>query len=195
MFWQAYRNSIRQQVPDAEIVHDHFHISQYLVEAVDLVRRRENRELSKLGDDALKGTRQLWLYNSEKLDAEQSDQIEQAQRAAMKTARAWAIKELFREFWNYRSATWAGKFFARWYSWAIRSRLKPIKDVAKMLKKHQSGLLAYFRHRITNATSEGFNSRVQAIKSAARGFRSFENYRVRILFYCGKLDLLSQISH
>ncbi len=194
-FWQAYRNSIRQQVPDAEIVHDHFHISQYLVEAVDLVRRRENRELSKLGDDALKGTRQLWLYNSEKLDAEQSDQIEQAQRAAMKTARAWAIKELFREFWNYRSATWAGKFFARWYSWAIRSRLKPIKDVAKMLKKHQSGLLAYFRHRITNATSEGFNSRVQAIKSAARGFRSFENYRVRILFYCGKLDLLSQISH
>ena len=58
-----------------------------------------------------------------------------------------------------------------------------------MLKKHITGLLAYFRHQITNAASEGFNSRVQAIKSAARGFRSFENYRIRILFYCGKLDL------
>ena len=194
-FWQAFRNSIREQVPQAEIVHDHFHISQYLVEAVDLVRRRENRELSKLGDDSLKGTRQLWLYNSEKLDPDESQRIQHAQQAAMKTGRAWAIKEMFRDFWTYQSATWAKKFFARWYSWAIRSRLKPIKDVAKMLKKHLQGLLAYFRHRITNAQSEGFNSRVQAIKSAARGFRSFENYRTRILFYCGKLDLMPKPSH
>lgn len=194
-FWQAFRNSIREQVPQAEIVHDHFHISQYLVEAVDLVRRRENRQLSKLGDDSLKGTRQLWLYNFEKLDTDQSDQIEHAQRVAMKTGRAWAIKEMFRDFWTYRSPTWAGKFFDRWYSWAIRSRLPPIKEVAKMFKRHLTGLLAYFRHRITNAQSEGFNSRVQAIKSAARGFRSFENYRIRILFYCGKLNLLPETTH
>lgn len=194
-FWQAYRNSIREQVPHAEIVHDHFHISQYLVEAVDLVRRKENRQLTKLGKDALKGTRRLWLFNADKLDAEEYGQIEKAQRAATKTGRAWAIKELFREFWGYRSPTWAKKFFARWYGWAIRSRLKPIKDVAKMLKKHLSGLLAYFRHRITNAKSEGYNSRVQAIKSAARGFRSFENYRIRIMFYCGKLELMPQTSH
>ena len=64
-----------------------------------------------------------------------------------------------------------------------------------MLKKHIGGLLAYFRHRITNAQSEGFNSRVQQIKSAARGFRNFANYRIRILFYCGKLNLLPKISH
>ena len=194
-FWQAYRNSIREQVPHADIVHDHFHISQYLTEAVDLVRRGENRELNKDGDGALKGTRQLWLYNSEKLDAEQNEQIEKAQRVAIKTSRAWAIKEMFRKFWNYQSETWAGKFFTCWYSWAIRSRLKPIKKVATMLKKHLSGLLAYFRHPITNAKSEAFNGRVQAIKSAARGFRSFQNYRDRILFYCGKLDLLPKISH
>ena len=194
-FWQAFRNSIREQVPQAEIVHDHFHISQYLVEAVDLVRRHENRELNKLGDDSLKGTRQLWLYNSEKLDPDENQRIQQAQKAALKTGRAWAIKELFRDFWTYQSATWAEKFFARWYSWAIRCRLKPITDVARMLKKHLRGLLAYFRHRITNAQSEGFNSRVQSIKSAARGFRSFENYRTRILFYCGKLDLLPEPSH
>lgn len=194
-FWQAYGNSIRQQVPHAEIVHDHFHISQYLVEAVDLVRRREHRVLTKRGDDSLKGTRQLWLFNSEKLDSGESRLIQQAQRAAMQTGRAWAIKEMFRHFWTFQSATWAQKFFARWYSWAIRSRLRPIKDVATMLKKHLDGLLAYFRHRITNAKSEGFNSRVQAIKSAARGFRSFDNYRIRILFYCGSLDLLPQTSH
>ena len=70
-----------------------------------------------------------------------------------------------------------------------------MKKVAVMLKKHLSGLLAYFRHPISNAKSEACNSRIQSIKSAARGFRSFENYRTRILFYCGKLDLKPKISH
>jgi transposase len=194
-FWQAYGNSIRKQVPQAEIVHDHFHISQYLGEAVDLVRRREHRELKKLGDDSLTGTRQLWLYNLENLDEEQNERIDEAQRVAMKTARAWGIKEMFRDFWTYSSDHWARKFFDRWYAWAIRSRLNPIKKVAKMLKKHIEGLLAYFRHPITNAKCEGFNSRVQAIKSAARGFRSFANYRIRILFFCGKLELLPELRH
>ena len=194
-FWQAYGNSIREQVPHAEIVHDRFHISQYLVDAVDLVRRQEHRDLKKQGDQTLTGTRQLWLFNQDNLNEEDDDRIDQARKVAMKTARAWGIKEMFREFWHYTSPAWAAKFFDRWYGWAIRCRLKPIQAVAKMLKKHIRGLLAYFRHRITNATSEGFNSRVQAIKSAARGFRSFANYRTRILFYCGKLDLLPEPSH
>ena len=61
--------------------------------------------------------------------------------------------------------------------------------VAKMLKRHLPNLLTYFRHRITNASSEGFNSVIQSLKYAARGFRSFDNYRTRILFFCGRLDL------
>jgi len=65
-----------------------------------------------------------------------------------------------------------------------------------MLKRHLGNILTYFRHSITNAMSEGFNSRIQSINSQARGFRAFENYRTRILFYCGKLDLLPPgISH
>lgn len=194
-FWRAFSKSSQQQAPQAEIVHDRFHVSQYLVDAVDLVRRTENRSLRDEGDDSLVGTRQLWLFNLDNLEREEQNRLDELQRAAVKTARAWGIKEMFREFWEYHSATWAKKFFTRWYGWAIRSRLKPIKKVAVMLKKHLAGLLAYFRHRITNATNEGFNSRVQSIKSAARGFRSFANYRVRILFYCGKLDLLPKITH
>ena len=194
-FWQAYRNSIRKQVPHAEIVHDHFHISQYLGEAVDLVRRQENKALRRMGDHSLTGTRQLWLFNSDNLDQSEIQKIVDAQQSAIKTSRAWAIKEMFRKFWTYRSTGWALKFFKHWYAWAIRSRLKPIKKVAVMLNKHLDGLLAYFRHRITNAKSEAFNSRVQAIKSAARGFRSFENYRIRILFYCGNLDMAPVGTH
>jgi transposase len=80
-------------------------------------------------------------------------------------------------------------FFSQWYAWGVRCRLRPVIKVAKMLKRHLPNLLSSFRHRITNATSEGFNSAIQALKYAARGFRSFRNYRTRILFFCGKLDL------
>jgi transposase len=194
-FWRAFSNSSKEQVPQAEIVHDRFHVSQYLVEAVDLVRRKENKSLRKEGDDSLVGTRQLWLFNEDNLQREEQQRLNELQRVTLKTARAWGIKEMFRDFWEYRSVAWAEKFFHRWYAWAIRSRLHPIKKVAVMLKKHLAGLLAYFRHRITNARNEGFNSRVQSIKSAARGFRSFENYRIRILFYCGKLDLMPETTH
>ena len=70
-----------------------------------------------------------------------------------------------------------------------RSRLKPMSDVAGLLKRHLDHLLTYLKHHITNAVTEGLNSKIQSIKSAARGFRNFKNYRTRILFFCGKLNL------
>ena len=69
------------------------------------------------------------------------------------------------------------------------SRLEPIKRCARTLKERAQGLLNYFEHRITNALCEGFNSKIQQLKAAARGFRNFDNYRVRILFFCGSLHL------
>lgn len=193
--WQAFMSSATKNAPNAEIVHDKFHVSKYLNEAVDKVRRQENKQLLCKGDERLKGTRQLWLYNEENLDEDGYFALLTAQRNDLKTGRAWAIKENFRHFWTYVYAHSAEGFFDRWYSWAIRSRLDPIKKVARMLKRHIDGLLSYFRHRFTNAISEGFNSRIQSIKSAARGFRKFENYRLRILFYCGKLQMMPDISH
>ncbi|MBC7533295.1 MAG: transposase [Oligoflexus sp.] len=81
------------------------------------------------------------------------------------------------------------KFFDEWYWWATHSRLDPMIKVAKMLKRHLDNILTYLTHRITNATAEGFNSKIQSIKSAARGFRNFSNYRIAILFHCGRLQL------
>ncbi|WP_404311003.1 transposase [Neorhodopirellula lusitana] len=77
----------------------------------------------------------------------------------------------------------------------MRSRLDPVNKVARMLKRHLESSLSYFRHHITNATTEGFSSRIQSIKSAVRGFRSFKNSRLRILFYCGKLELMPEDCH
>jgi transposase len=101
-----------------------------------------------------------------------------------------------RHFWDCLEDETALMTFRGWYGWATRSQLKPIIKVAKMLKRHLNGLMNYIEHRITNAVSEGFNSRIQSIKSAARGFRNFDNYRIRILFFCAKLDLsLKTFSH
>jgi transposase len=194
--WAAYEKSATSHATNAEIVHDRFHISKHLNEAVDQVRRQEHKALKKTGDETLTGSKQLWLFNPENLGEEQWLRFEPLQARELKTSRAWAIKEHFRWFWEYRYAGNARKFFDRWYSWAIRSRLPPVKKKAKMLKRHLDNLLTYFRHSITNSMSEGFNSKIQGIKSAARGFRAFENYRTRILFYCGGLDLRpDEISH
>jgi transposase len=187
--WPAFANSIESNAPQAEIVHDRFHISKHLNEAVDKVRRQENKALTQADDDRLKGTKQLWLFNPENMSEDRWIEFDALKDQELKTSRAWAMKEQFRWFWEYCYAGNARKFFNRWYGWATRSQLKPIIKVAKMLKRHLENTLTYFRHSITNAMSEGFNSRIQSIKSQARGFRAFENYRTRILFYCGKLNL------
>ena len=194
--WPAYINSAENNVEQAEIVHDRFHISKHLNDAVDKVRRQEHKTLKKDGDERLKGSKQLWLFNPENLGEDRWIEFEALKEDELKTSRAWAIKEQFRWFWEYRYAGNARKFFGRWYGWATRSRLMPIRAVAKTLKRHLDNILSYFHHRITNAVTEGFNSRIQSIKSQARGFRAFRNYRIRILFYCGKLDLLPpEITH
>ena len=194
--WSAFLKSIRANAPSAEIVHDRFHVSKYLNEAVDKVRRQEHKKLKKEGESPLTGSKQLWLFNPDNFSESQSLRFADLKELELKTSRAWAIKEHFRWFWDYTYAKNAEKHFRKWYGWATRSRLKPIISVAKTLNRHLNNLLTYFRHRITNAKSEGFNSRIQSIKSNARGFRSFDNYRTRILFYCGKLNLLPErITH
>jgi len=187
--WEPFIQTIQQQVPTADVVHDKFHVSKYLGEAVDQVRRQEHKELLAQGDETLTGTRQLWLYNPQNFSPAQVEEFAALKDQQLKVARAWAAKELFSKFWEYREEGWARRFFKQWYGWVSRSRLKPVVAVAQMLKRHLANLLTYLRHHITNAVTEGLNSKIQSLKAAARGFRNFQNYRTRILFFCGKLNL------
>lgn len=190
-----YHQVASEMVPQAAIVHDRFHVSKHLNEALDQVRRAENKVLSADGDDRLKGTRHLFLFNLENLPKDRVDEFEQLRNSTLKSARAWAIKESFRAFWECRTVEAARAFFERWYRWAAHSKLVPIARVAAMLKRHIDGLVNFALHPITNAVAEGFNSKIQSIKSSARGFRSFLNYRSRILFFCGNLDLSPSPTH
>jgi len=97
-------------------------------------------------------------------------------------------KELFVEFWHQPDALRAHAFFKDWRTKTMRSSIEPIKKRSRMLERHLAGLLSYFEYTITHAVAEGFNSRIQAIKATARGFRSFANYCTRILFFCGKIE-------
>lgn len=177
----------RQAAPHADIVHDRFHVSKPLNEAVDQTRREEATKLAAEGDDTLKRTRWDWLHGQTPDD--RKERFEELLETNLRTARAWAYKEQMVEFWYQPDAEAGNAFFQQWYRSVLRSRLPKMKKVAKSLKAHLGGLLTYFKHHITNALTEGFNSKIQALKADARGFRRFENYRTRILFFCGKLDL------
>ncbi len=181
----------RQAAPHADIVHDRFHVSKPLNEAVDQTRREESARLAAKGDDTLKRTRFLWLHGQTPED--QKERFEELLEANLRTAKAWAYKEQMVEFWQQPDADAGNAFFQQWHRSVMHSRLPKMKKVAQSLKAHLGGLLTYFRHRITNALTEGFNSKIQAIKADARGFRRFENYRTRILFFCGKLDMTPRL--
>ena len=119
-------------MPAADIVPDRFHVSKYLNESVDKVRRQEHKELLAEGDETLKGTRQLWLYNPQHFSPEQRDEFSGLKDQQLKVARAWAMKELFSKFWEYQEAGWARRFFKDWFGWVSRSQLKPMADVAHL---------------------------------------------------------------
>lgn len=187
--WEPFMAATQAAAPQADQVHDKFHVTSYLTKAVDLVRRAEAKQLKTTDSPLLTGTKYLWLRNPTNWSDEERSQFRSLKQESLKTGRAWAVKEAFVHFWSYRSLTWATKFFTRWYFWATHTRLAPVVSAAKTLKRHLTGILAYMKHRITNAVTEGLNSKIQTLKANARGYRNFGHYRTAILFHCGKLSL------
>ncbi len=189
--WDPYLASLRGHLPEAEkkIVFDKFHIAKHLGEAVDRVRRREHKVLKAEGDERLTGTKYDWLRNPASMDQKQRREFAELRHSELKTARAWALRETAMGLYDYVYEKPARKHFQWWYSWAVRSRLQPIKEVASMLKRRFENIITYLRHRITNAASESLNAKIQWVKYTARGFRNKQNFIHAIYFHCGGLDL------
>jgi transposase len=164
--WEPFIASTTEYVPEAatKIVFDRYHIMTHMGKAVDNVRKREHRVLRAEGDETLTGTKYLWLYGEENLPEQHLERFAELKRIRLKTARAWAIKECLRELWQYQQRGWAERHWQRWYGWAIRSRLPEVRRVARMLRNHLPNVLTFFAHRVTNAVSEGVNSKIQTIK-------------------------------
>ncbi len=189
--WPAFINATLESLPDAEskIAFDKFHVAKYLGDAVDKVRRQEHKTLMAQGYDDLKGSKYDWLYNPANMSRRQKTRFKTLRDSALKTARAWAIKELAMSLWHYVSKTWARKAWEQWLSWAVRSRLEPMKKVAKTIKEHLWGILNAIVLKVSNGPAEGLNSRIKMIKVRSRGFRNKERFANAIYFHLGGLDL------
>ena len=192
--WRAFMGAASELLPQADLIHDRFHVAKYLNDAVDRTRRAEHRELNAADDTTspLNRTKYLWLSNPENLSPARRALLDAVRENDLLTSKAWAYKESFREFFTAESVAEARTFFVNWTQFAQELGCKPLTKVALMLEDHLDGLLNYHRHHKTNATAEGVNSQIQRLKANARGFRRFENFRIAILFFLGKLDLSPQ---
>ena len=187
--WPAYIGAVGKVLPDADAVFDRFHIKKHLNEAVDKVRRQEHRELSAAGNLILKGSKYLWLKEHEDMRLKASREFRALLVQDLQTGTAWALKENFDQFWKYHQWTRAARFLDHWMQTVFTAGLKPLVKAAEMIGNHSEGILNYIHHRITNAASEGINSTIQSLKHAARGLPSFKTFRLRVLFFLGKLNM------
>lgn len=181
---EAFRNAAMIQFQNADIVHDRFHVAAMLGEAVDKTRKAEVRSHPELRD-----SRYVWLKNPENLSTKQQRTFEALVKTELKTAEAYAFKQLFKQFFEQDQIIEGAEFFADWYNELAKHDLPRMHKVANTFQKNIQGLLNYIKWKITNAYAEAVNALIQEIKTVARGFRRFENFRIAILFFLGKLEL------
>ncbi|WP_396213814.1 ISL3 family transposase [Gemmatimonas sp.] len=189
--WEPYRKTLRVHVPEADrkIVFDAFHVMQHVLPTVDTVRKQEHRALAAAGTSPLTRTEDAWLNNPTTCSAKAWREFAALRDSPLQTARAWAMKERLRHLWDYTDVGAARTCSRRWYGWAMRSRLEPMKKFARMRQRPLEHILTYLKHRITNAVTEGLNAKIPWIKYSARGYRDRETFKMAIYFHCGGLDL------
>jgi transposase len=190
--WKPFRDSTVTHVPQGadKIVHDPYHLATHMNKAAGQVRRSEHATLSFRKDDALKGSRMLWLYGGENIPSKWVKRFRTLIRnTRLKTAKAWAVKELWRGFWKSPDEDAAAAAFKEWYREAMATRLEPVKKVARMFKAHLRNILTHFRHHISNGPAEAVNSRISQLVLQSCGYRNRERFKNDVFFHLGGLDL------
>ena len=188
--WKNYLTVIKNRASQAINVLDRFHIMAHMSKAIDEVRASEARELKARGfDPVLKWTRWLLLKRPENLSEDQEVRLGDLLRYNLKAVRAYLLKEDFQFFWEYVSPTWAGKFLDRWCTRALRSRLEPMKKVARTLRNHRDLILNWFRAKeaLSSGAVEGFNNKAKLTTRTAYGFRTFDAAQIALYHALGDL--------
>ncbi len=180
----ACQKGVAEHLPSAQVVFDRFHVMKLAGEALDEVRRQLQREGANLkgGMWALRG-------NEARLCPEQVEVRRQLCARHKELGRAMALREDLQETWEWLGALSAEIHLRQWCSWAMRSRLEPFKKLARTIRQHWKGILAFFPHRITSAAIESINSIIQTARRRARGFRNFENLKAISYWMAGRLDI------
>ncbi len=178
----AFISGITEYFVNAHIIFDKFHVMQLVNKAVDEVRR-----IDQVKNVLLKKTRYIWLKNPENLTEKQTQLLASLRTMELKTARAYQMKLNLQHFWSIPDRETAEVYLNKWYFWLTHSKLDPMINVAKTIKKHWDGILNYIDFKITNGLMEGLNSIVQTLKRSARGYRNTDNFILMIYLRCSHL--------
>jgi transposase len=181
----AFIKGVEENLPNASVVFDRFHVSKVIDEAVDKVRKAE------VGNNPiLKGSKYIFLKNRENLSAYQKQRLEDIRlsRLNLKTMKVLNIREAFQQIYQSPTFEMFDKLLRKWYFWATHSRIEPIKEVAYTIRRHWDGVVNWFEYKISNGILEGFNSIFQAAKAKARGYQRYDTIKAIIYLLTGKLD-------
>ncbi len=190
--WKPYLKLIALRAGNALNILDRFHIAKKLGEAVDAVRIAETKELIRKGKQViLKYSRWCFLKNPNNLTNNQKVKLKDLLKCNLKTIRAYLLKEDFQNFWDYTSPTWAGKFMDQWTTQAMRSKLKPMKKVAKTIRAHKQLILNWFeaKNEVSLGAVEGQNNKAKVVIRKSYGFKTADMLKITLYHKLGKLSV------
>jgi transposase len=188
--WKAYLRVAKERLPDVVHILDRFHVMGKFGKAIDKIRAEEARRLRKEGKaPVLKHSRWCFPKRPANLTDKERFKLKDLLKMNIGIVRAYLLKEQFQFFWEYKSPAWAGKFLDTWCCKAARSRLRPMKDVAKTLVNHRELLLNWFRAKkqYNSGIVEGLNYKVNTLVRKAFGYRSFEIIETALYHQLGDL--------
>jgi transposase len=188
--WRAYLKVVEKKAKGAIHILDRFHIMAKMNEGIDKVRRQEGRELKAKGlEPVLKGSRWWFLKKPIHLTVRQVEKLGNVLQYNLKTVRSYLLKEDFQSFWEYKSAGWAGRFLDQWCTRTMRSRIEPMKQVARSLRVHRELLLNWFRAKkeFSSGVVEGLNNKAKLVTRKAYGFRTFKALELSLYHGLGNL--------
>lgn len=198
--WRPYLGVIAAQANQALHVLDRFHITSQLNQALDQVRRTESGQLRAAGRvqaERLKNMRWKLLRRTSRVRGKAKRELGRLLSTKLVTARAWALKDLFEHFWTYKSLRCAGEFLQFWTWRALRSRIEPMKKVARTLRSHEELILNWFRAKgeISAAAVEGLNNKIRVVTRRSYGFRTYEAMEIALYHTLGKLPEPNEFTH
>lgn len=188
--WGPFLKVIKKKIPQAIQILDRFHIMRKFNEAIDEVRRQEARVLADKGKgNVLLNSRWCVLKNPENLTQKQEQKLDELVSQNLKTFKTYLLRESFQKFWDYTAIAWARKFLEQWCVISMRSKIDPIKKVARMLRKHKNEILNWFKiePRLSNGVVEGFNNKAKLVMRKAYGFRTFGAFETALYHTMGQL--------
>ena len=188
--WRPYLRVIREKCSQALHILDRFHIVVKMNKALDDVRAAESRKMAQEGHEPLlRKSRWCVLKRKENLTTPQKFRLRDLLRYNLKTVRAYLLKEDFQQFWEYDSPAWAGKFLDEWCRQTLRSRIEPMKKVARMLRAHRNLILNYFKAKkqFSSGVVEGLNNKAKVTMRKSYGFRTFRITELALYHSLGKL--------